>query len=470
MSDSSNITGRPWGNVASYTDAEWHEMYASLFDGSAEQGVVRDPDTDLFAVTETDPVGMSVQVGTGTGIVGGLWGQNESAVTLTVAANGGGANRYDLVFLHWDRTNQDLRVRIVDGTAATCALAVAPASNAIATYQTAGPPVTQWAVPLACITVVPAAVQILNADITDLREYCRFRTAAGDIADGTSVTTQVVAGLVPAMTDTGAVLALAANGVGITEISTALAGDALTGGGGAALDVVPGTGLELAGDVLQIAAAAAGDGLSGGAGAALDVNVDTTTIVIAADTLSIGTVNNGHITNRTGARQFISASEMNPSVGSAVTWGTLGGLPVPSEGWLFPNGSNNYVGFHAKVPIGYLATSPFPPPLTFVWAHVNAGATLTCLWRMYYASTPGGPPWTYNCGDLLDTQRQGSVTANVAAADQFLRLCTPTVEYLYYLETGEAYMDFAVGRVGASDTYGASVLLLGVYVQSNRDM
>ena len=470
MSASQNITGRPWGNTASYTDAEWHDIWRTLFDGSDDRGPLLLSTDDDFLVEQTTPAGMTIQVATGTAIVGGLWGQSESTVTLTVAANGGGANRYDLVFLHWDRTNQDLRVRIVDGTAATCALAVAPATNAIATYQTAGPPMTQWAIPLACITVAPAAGQILNADITDMREYCLYRTAAGDIADGTSVTTQAVGGLTPAMTDTGAQLVLAAGGVGVDEISSAIAGDALTGGDGSALDVVPGTGLELNGDILQIAAAAAGNGLSGGAGAALDVNVDTTTIVIALDTLSVGTIGAAQITASTSVDQFISSAEMWPSVGSLVTWGTLAGLPSCSEGWLFPNGSNNYVGFHAKVPIGYLSTTPYPPPLTFVWAHINAGGAATCLWRMYYVSTAGGPPWYYRCGDSIGTTRNGSVTADVLAADANKRLCTPTVEYLYYLESGEAYMDFAVGRVGTADSYGASTLLLGVYITSRRDM
>jgi len=470
MSDSSNITGRPWGNVASYTDAEWHEIYASLFDGSGNRGPLLFSTDDDFLVTQTNPASMNVQVATGTAIVGGLWGQSESAVTLAVAA-AGGVDRYDLVFLHWLRGNQDLRIRVVDGTAATCAAAVAPATNAIATYQAAGPPVTEWAVPIACIKVGAGVGNIADADITDLREFSRFRTAAGDIADGTSVTTQVVAGLVPAMTDTGAQLVLAADGVGVDEISSAIAGDALTGGSGSALDVVPGTGLELNGDILQIAASAAGDGLSGGAGAALDVNVDAATIVIALDTLGVGTtIDHTYITNPTDVRQFISAAKMMPSVGSAVTWGTLAGLPVPSEGWLFPNGANNYVGFHAKVPIGYWPTSPYPPPLTFVWSHVNAGGAATCLWRMYYASTAGGPPWTYNCGDSIATTHNGSVTASVVAADTGKRLCTPTVEYLYYLESGEAYMDFTVGRVGAADTYGAGVLLLGVYIASKRDM
>lgn len=466
MSDSSNITSRPWGNLASYTDAEWHEVWRSVHDGSDDRGPLFMSDDD-FEVTESDPVGMTIEIGTGAAVVGGLWGQSTAAQTLTVAANGGGANRYDLVFLHWTRTNQDLRIRIVDGSAATCATAVAPATNAIATYQTAGPPVTQWAVPLACITVTPGAVQILNANITDLREFSRFRSAAGDIGDGTHITTGIVSGLTPAMTDTGAVLKIADAGVGVDEISSAIAGDALTGGDGSALDVVAGTGLEVSGDALQIAAAAAGDGLGGGAGAALDVNVDASTIVIAADTLSVGSIDNTNIDNRY-RYQFIPASAMHLASGSGASWGTLAGLPVCAEGWLFPAAANNYVIFHQKAPIGYVGLTN--TPLWFVWAHVNAGATLTCRWQMYYASSPGGASWTFNCGDTIVDTHSGSKTANVDAADSGLRICTDTTELLYYMEVGEAYLDFQVGRMGAADTYAANVLLLGCYVRSVRDM
>jgi hypothetical protein len=77
------------------------------------------------------------------------------------------------------------------------------------------------------------------------------------------------------------------------RISTAAAGDGLTGGGGSALAVsataIAGTGLENDGsNNLRIAASAAGNGLGGGGGSALSVNVDATTIVITADTLGVG--------------------------------------------------------------------------------------------------------------------------------------------------------------------------------------
>lgn len=476
--DSQNITGRPWGNVASYTDAEWHDIWRTLFDGSGDRGPLMLSTDDDFEVTQTTPAGMTIQVATGTAIVGGLWGQSEETVTLTVAANGGGANRYDLVFLHWQRGDQDLRVRIVDGTAATCALAVAPATNAIGSYQTAGPPMTQWAVPLACITVVPAAAQILDANITDMREFCQFRTAAGDIADGTTVTTQVVAGLTPAMTDAGAELVLAADGVGVDEINSEIAGDGLTGGSGSALDVVPGTGLELVGDALQIAASAAGDGLSGGAGAALDVNVDAATIVIAADTLSVGTVDDSHISNRT-RYVWIGANEMYLQSGGGATWGSIGAHPVPAEGWIFPQAVNEYVIAHIQFPQD-MANYAISATLRFVWAHALAGGgPFTTWWHFLYNPSTAGAPYRgyYRCADpMTGTPNQGwaKATNEVSVATADLRKCTDSGEAIIWLTDVEAgnYLDLQIGRNGASpsDDYLGDVVLLGVRFQYTADM
>lgn len=80
------------------------------------------------------------------------------------------------------------------------------------------------------------------------------------------------------------------NSVTASKIATSVAGDGLTGGGGSALAVNPGTGLEISSDTVRIAAAAAGDGLTGGAGSALAVNTGTssaTGLEISSDTVRI---------------------------------------------------------------------------------------------------------------------------------------------------------------------------------------
>jgi hypothetical protein len=473
MSDSAAITGIPFDNVAAYEDAEWHTIWGTLFDGLEERGPLLGH-ADEFVVTESSPAAMTIEVAAGTAFIGGLWGQSEDAETLTVAANGGGANRYDLVFLHWQRANQYVELRIVDGTAATCAAAIAPAPNAIATYQTAGPPVTQWAVPIACITVTPGATEILNANITDLREFSRFRTAAGDIVDGTSIDTAIIAGITPAMTDTGAILEIAAAGVGVDEISSAIAGDALTGGDGSALDVVPGTGLEISVDTLQIAATAAGDGLSGGAGAALDVNVDAATIVIVADTLSVGAVDKTHLDDRI-RRIWVGANEMHIDAAGGAAWGALGGQPVAAEGWVFSPTVNESVIAHIVTDQDFYLSSPSAGYVEFVWSHaLGAGGPFTVYWRWRNIGWYGGGK---DCGDnLTGGVETGHATATneVSVATQHYRKCTQSTDQLVgFTSYANGYLDLQIGRHGADpiDTYvTGDVVLLGIWINYLADM
>ena len=92
MSHAIAITGRPFDNLAAYEDAEWHTIWGTLFDGTEERGPLLGAGGD-FAVSESSPVAMTIEVATGVAFVGGLWGQSSDTETLTVAANGGGANR-----------------------------------------------------------------------------------------------------------------------------------------------------------------------------------------------------------------------------------------------------------------------------------------------------------------------------------------------------------------------------------------
>jgi len=424
----------------------------------------------MFEVTASDPAAMTVEVAIGGALVGGLWCQLETAQILDVAANATGSTRYDLVFLHWTRTNQTVQLRIVDGTAATCAAAVAPAANAIGTYQTAGPPVSQWAVPLACIEVPNGATSIVAGNITDLREFSRFRTAAGDAADGTSITTEIVAGLTPAMTDTGAVFAIAANGVGIDEIAAAIAGDGLTGGAGSALDVVPdGSSLELNADQLRIAAGAAGNGLTGGGGVALAVNPDGVTTEIAADQLRVvaDSIDHTHLPTRERPL-WIGAEEMQQESAGGPTWGVIGAFPVCAEGWVFATGVNAYVIAHVHVPANWVGANQIY--FTYVWAHIYfAGGTFSVRWQAQHVSyvlcsesLTSGVGNTY----ALASGRVNNTTTALRLCDTGGNLATSSTTF------DDGYIDVKLGRNGAdpSDDYGSDVLLLGAWVNFDEDM
>jgi len=81
---------------------------------------------------------------------------------------------------------------------------------------------------------------------------------------------------------------LADGAVTAAKLDTTVAGNCLTGGGGSPLSVVAdGTSISGGGGTLHLADTAAGAGLSRNASNGLDVNVDDTTIEIAADTLRI---------------------------------------------------------------------------------------------------------------------------------------------------------------------------------------
>ena len=433
MPDQQNITSRPWGNLASYTDAEWHDIYRTLFDGDDERGPLLNG-ADNFEVTASSPAGMTIEVGTGAALVYGLWCENTEARTLTVTANAGGAARYDLVFLHWTRLTQEVAIRIVDGTAATCALAVPPAVNAIGSYQDAVPPTTEWAVPLACITVNPLPDNtIVAGDITDLREFSRFRMSPESLPDGATLDTIAA----PANPPAGATIhqmQIADGGVGVDQINVAIAGDGLTGGDGAALDVVPdGVTLEISGGNLRI------------------INGEVRPAIWQDRMRQV----------------YVGANEMQPASGGAgPTWGSLTGHLVPAEGWLFPQSADREVVMHIQFPADIVTPAATHWYWGLVWAHDWGGADKQVKVAGRYLMYEG-------CDEdaSVDNSLPGGMTLDILAADQHLRQCTMSFVMNWNVQPGE-YFDLYMRRGGtdAGDTLLDDWLLLGFILQYEADM
>lgn len=100
------------------------------------------------------------------------------------------------------------------------------------------------------------------------------------------------------------------SGITATQIATSVAGNGLTGGGGTALAVNAGTGLEISSDSVRIAAAAAGNGLTGGAGSALAVNtgdgleISSDAVRVKLDGSTIARSSSGIKVNSIGASQI----------------------------------------------------------------------------------------------------------------------------------------------------------------------
>jgi len=423
MSDSQAIVSRPWGGLASYTDLEWWEIWQSLFDGTQNRGPLLGY-LNKLEVSASSPAAMTVSVGTGAGIIMGVWFKNDTARTLTVAANGGGANRYDLVFAHWTRTTQQVQLRIVDGTAATCAAAVAPAANAIATYQSG---VTEWAIPLACITVTPGATSIASGNITDLREFCRFRLDPGSLVDGATLGVNA-----------SRQIYILNNGVGVNQISTAIAGDGLVGGGGAALDVNPdGVTLEVAADVLRIIG---------------------------------GEVSASIRANRT-RYLYVGANRMRATGAGNVYWGSPLGFPDAAEGWMF-EGTAKAVLAHVQIPADFASNL-----LCYViWAHnYSSGGSLDLNWGVDATAVSPGSDISLDCDqDITDFSLECGTSGNYAVSgEEYTRKCGRlTIDDCFNLVTaGGQMMDLGIGVTGKHGSLDwDQFVLLGLLFQYTADM
>jgi hypothetical protein len=387
---------------------------------------------------------MSVDVADGAAIVDGLWAYAAADTTLTVAANASGMTRYDLVFLHWVAGTQTASLRIVDGTpgAGSC--------EDVSNYQNSG---VEWAIPLACVEVANGAASIVNADITDLREFARFRLEPYDLIDNSTLDL-----------NSDNEIQVADAGIGIDQIAAAIAGDGLSGGAGAALDVnVDGVTIEIVLDTLQVAATCAGDGLTGGAGAALDVNVDATTIVIVGDALQVGTLTNANLADRT-RYEMMGANALEATTPGGVyvtipTWGSLSGQPTAAEGWIMdPDDDSGVVG-HWKVPADM---SGGAVTVYVIWTHQSVGA-LVCRWELEYINT-------HVCDGLLTATSSQALNASAALADADLRKCDSFAAAVAL--TAGQYFDFYLGREAthANDTLNSEAVLLGVVFSYTADM
>jgi len=386
-------------------------VWESLFDGSGNRGPLLNWDDD-FEVTERGAgANMSVDVQTGAAIIDGEWAISDSIVNLTVAANASGMTRYDLVFLHWTAAAQTTSVRIVDGTpgAGSC--------ESIANYQNAG---VEWAVPLACVEVVNGAATIQDADITDEREFCRYRTDPADIIDGSTL-------------DQNAAnqIRIAPSGVGIVEIAAAIAGDGLVGGGGAALDV----------------------------------NVDGVTLEIVADTLQIinGEVDESISANRTRT-WYVGANELHEPAGGlyalSPTWGNIDIQTDATECWIFDPGQDMGVIGHTQVPADAVAGAV---TISAIWTHAEPGWPVWVRWYLEYVTN-------FGCIELLTPTNMIVALGPVGAAAENYRICT-AFSNTVTLAAGE-FFDFIVGRNGShpADDCSSDAGLLGVLFSYTADM
>lgn len=118
-------------------------------------------------VTPNSPAGMSVLLNIGTAINHGTTYLNDSALTLSIAANGSGNARIDTIVLRKSWVGQTVRAAVLQGTPA-----VTPVAPTLT--QVDG---TTWEIPIADVNVANGAVSITAANILQ-------RAAFANAADG----------------------------------------------------------------------------------------------------------------------------------------------------------------------------------------------------------------------------------------------------------------------------------------------
>jgi len=116
---------------------------------------------DALQVTQNSPAGMSVLLNIGAAQVDGTEYYNDSALTLSIAANGSGLARIDTIILRKSFASQTVRAAVLQGT---------PAGTPVPPTLTQSAGVT-WDIAIADIAVANGAVSITNANITSRASY-----------------------------------------------------------------------------------------------------------------------------------------------------------------------------------------------------------------------------------------------------------------------------------------------------------
>jgi hypothetical protein len=149
---------------------------------------------------------------------------------------------------------------------------------------------------------------------------------------------------------------------------------------------------------------------------------------------------------------------MYPASAAGVTWGTIGALAAPTEGWLMPTGVDRYVIGHWEA---WTGTVTGTLSVTVVWAHVSAGAQVT-TWDFTYCTNK-------SCGDSLVATTNITQDFATIAADANKRMCSQFTTTIAIAANN--FIDFQVGRRGTAgaDTYAGSAVLLGVAFDFTAD-
>lgn len=152
------------GDDGSYSANDWQTTWFGAFANAAlsaapdlNRGVIWGVLDNLEVAAQSVPDG-TVQVKTGEAFVQGIWYKNDTAVTVTPAANASGSTRYDIVTLQADYTALTVRIYLRQGTAGAGLPALQQSAGGI------------WEIPLAYLELASGFTTINTAQIFDMRE------------------------------------------------------------------------------------------------------------------------------------------------------------------------------------------------------------------------------------------------------------------------------------------------------------
>jgi len=170
MAEYSRFFGGPEGDVPEYTQPQFAEVLEKLF----SNGVFTDVDDEL-AVSENDPVSLSVIVASGEGWINGFWYQNTEDLTKTLGAADPDNPRIDRIILRLDTTDDfEITCEVLEGTPGADPDPPELTQTA-ATYE----------ISLCQVLVAEDATSVDDEDITDEREYAAVPEADNaDTVDG----------------------------------------------------------------------------------------------------------------------------------------------------------------------------------------------------------------------------------------------------------------------------------------------
>jgi hypothetical protein len=173
------------------TDADWAEMAKAMLGTGVIAGanIGGSPGQDLVVSTGA---ALSVNVGTGQGMVYGLWAQNDAAVNVVLSAADPSLPRIDTIILKKD-ASANPAISITKKTGTPAGSPVQPSLT-----QTS----TVWEEPLCNVAVAAAATSLTGGNLTDRRRFASTTIANGSITDALVGSRTINDGVAIGSTDT----------------------------------------------------------------------------------------------------------------------------------------------------------------------------------------------------------------------------------------------------------------------------